>query len=301
MERSRSLNRLISFAVVILAGCGKMSTHTEMISSESMVLIPAGTYNLGAGGVYPDELPKRKFVSRSFYIDKTEVTNAEFQRFVDSTGYITFAERSSKEVGSPPPGSACCQTALNVDKVTDRWTYVEGASWRHPGGKGTGIEGHLNLPVVHVTFEDALSYAKWCGKDLPTEDEWEIAARGGLVDQSYEWGNDLCPNGKWRTNCYQGNFPEKDSGEDGFKGLATVGSFPANGYGLFDMTGNVWELTKSVAPKDAPSGQECHWAKGGSFLCAANYCARYRPVARIPVTVDTSTEHIGFRCIRRSN
>lgn len=264
-----------------------------------MVAIPAGTYELGAGGHYPEELPARKVTTAGFYMDRTEVTNAQFTEFVRATGYQTFAERAPAKPGDPPAGSACLQVVGKGAAQKDWWTFKEGVNWKRPGGPKTDLSGRMNMPVVHITFEDAEAYAKWVGKELPTENEWEIAARGGMVNKKFEWGDEFSPEGTWRANTYQGQFPERDLGSDGFKGLAPVGKFPTNGYGLVDMTGNAWELTTSAAPKDEPSGQPTHWAKGGSFLCAENYCARYRPAARIPVTVDTSTEHIGFRCIKR--
>lgn len=264
-----------------------------------MVAIPAGTYQLGAGSHYSEELPKREVTTAGFFMDRTEVTNAQFAEFVKATGYQTFAERPPENPDDPPPGSACLYAAGKSAPPEDWWAFRAGASWRQPGGPKTDLEGRMNMPVVHITFADAEAYAKWAGKELPTEDEWEIAARGGLVNQKFEWGDEFSPEGLWRANTYHGEFPERDLGNDGFKGLAPVGKFPANGYGLVDMTGNVWELTRSPALQDEPSGQATHWAKGGSFLCAANYCARYRPAARIPVTVDSSTEHIGFRCIKR--
>jgi formylglycine-generating enzyme len=287
---------------LLLCACNKPEPVSRIGEGTppEMVLIPAGTYSLGAGQTYPEERPTRRVTVAEFMIDRTEVTNAQFQRFVQATGYVTFAERSSLTIGDPPAGSACCRTAQDTKLVTDRWVFVAGANWTHPGGIGTSIEGRMNFPVVHVTYEDALAYARWSGKDLATGDEWEVAARGGLVDQKYEWGHQLTPNGKWMANIYQGKFPWKDLGLDGFAGLAPVASYPPNGYGLYDMTGNSWELIKDAAPKEAASGQECRLAKGGSFLCASNYCARFRPAAFIPVTIDTSTEHIGFRCVRRT-
>lgn len=264
-----------------------------------MVTIPAGTYELGAGGVYPEERSKRAVTTAGFFMDRTEVTNAQFSEFVKATGYETLAERGSSAIGEAPSGSACFHAAETLKVLTDRWTFIEGANWRHPQGPKSDLSGKQDHPVVHIVFEDAVAYANWAGKDLPTEDEWEIAARGGLIGKTYEWGNEMSPGGTRRANVYQGEFPNRDLGEDGFKGIAATGSFAPNGYGLLDMTGNVWELTRSPAPKDVPSGQGTHWAKGGSFLCAENYCARYRPAARIPITVDTSTEHIGFRCIQR--
>jgi formylglycine-generating enzyme required for sulfatase activity len=269
-----------------------------------MVLIPKGSYDLGAGDIYPEEDPARKVQSEAFYIDRHEVTNAEFSKFVKATGYETTAERNPdpKEYpGADPanlaPGSACFMAADDTHNLNDRWEYKLKADWKHP--EGPGSEAKPNYPVVHVTSEDAAAYAKWAGKDLPTQDEWEIAARGGLVDKKYAWGDDLMPDGKYLANTYQGKFPTKDEGKDGHAGLASAGSYPPNGYGLYDMIGNVWELTKTEAPFDKTANKAAVWAKGGSFLCADNYCARYRPSAKIPVTVDTSTNHIGFRCVVR--
>jgi formylglycine-generating enzyme len=296
--------RLALLLAALSSGCGR-SVKTVTPASPpvltGMVQIPAGTYSLGAGRLYDEELPVRSVKSSGFLIDRTEVTNAEFKRFVDATGYVTFAEKSpSGNSTEAPAGSACCRAARDTKEVNDRWEFVVGANWKHPGGKGTDLTGRLNYPVVHLTFKDAEAYARWAGKDLPTQDEWEIAARGGLVNQTYEWGSELNPKGKWRANTYQGEFPKKDSGVDGFSGLAPAGSFPPNGFGLYDMTGNVWELTADEAPRDG-FNQPCYWAKGGSFLCAPNYCARYRPAARIGVNAFTSTEHIGFRCVKREN
>jgi len=284
---------------LICAGCtAKQEARSELSVPSRMVHISAGTYSLGAGKLYPEELPIRNVSIQSFAIDMTEVTNADFKTFVNATGYVTFAERQGKSPNDPPPGSACCRAAQSLDNITDRWTYIEGANWKHPHGKNSSIEGKPTDPVVHVTFEDAMAYSKWAEKDLPTQDEWEVAARGGLVNKTYEWGDNLVEKDQWRANVYQGEFPKSDSGKDGYKGISPVKSFSPNGYGLYDMTGNVWELTKDDAPTDGPSGQPCHWAKGGSFLCAPNYCARYRPTARIPLTIDTSAEHVGFRCVK---
>ena len=291
----------VALTLLLLQSCsgGTKVVATQRSAPPGMVWIPPGSYLLGSGRESPDELGERQVQTGGFFMDRTEVTNASFKEFVDDTGYITIAERSASPDGSVPSGSACCRAALDTKDLLDRWAYVAGACWKHPQGPKSAIDGKLDFPVVHITFADALAYAKWAGKDLPTQDEWEVAARGGLVGKKYEWGDEFAAQGEWRSNTYQGMFPRADHGDDGFKGLAPVGSFEPNGYGLSDMTGNAWELTKDLAPDDETSGQHCRWAKGGSFLCAANYCARYRPAARIPIAEDTSTEHVGFRCVVR--
>ncbi len=286
--------------MIVFSSIGCRASSPAAKAPEGMKWIPAGTYSLGKGGQYGDELAPRKVTTPGFFISKTEVTNAEFLRFVEETKYVTYAERTPADENGKVFGSACCVSVESALTVTDRWKFVSGASWRHPLGPTSSIATHMSDPVVHITYEDALAYAKWANLDLPTENEWEIAARGGLVEQDYEWGNELNPSGKWRANTYQGDFPVKDLGLDGFEGLAPVKSFLSNGYGLYDMTGNVWELTKDSGPTEKESGAASHWAKGGSFLCAANYCARYRPAARIPITVETSTQHVGFRCVKRT-
>lgn len=269
-----------------------------------MIQIPAGDYALGAGKLYPEEGTPRTEKSPGFWIDRYEVTNAQFKKFADATGYVTTAENAPKAEDYPTAdpkmlkaGSACFCAANTTKNLLDRWEYTKGANWRHPDGPSTSAKPEM--PVVHVTYADALAYAKWAGKDLPTEDEWEIAARGNLKAKKYAWGDQMKPDGKWMANTYQGKFPSKDEALDGYAGIAKGGSYPPNGFGIYDMIGNVWELTKSSAPFDRQANKDAVWAKGGSFLCADNYCARYRPSAKIPVTVDTSTNHIGFRCVVR--
>jgi formylglycine-generating enzyme required for sulfatase activity len=254
-----------------------------------MVQIPSGEYRVGSDASYPEERPARMAAVGEFWIDETEVTNAQFGEFVRATGYVTLAEKQPTKDQYPgalpallKPGSAVFVPGKS--KVpAECWIYKPGVSWRG---------GDPGKPVVHVAYEDALAYAKWAEKDLPTEEEWEAAA--GADGAIYTWGNEEKPKGKWPANVWQGDFPKKDTGDDGFAGLAPVKSFPPNRFGLYDMAGNVWEWTKS----DGPHGTKI--TKGGSFLCAREYCHRYRPSAKQPVTPDTSTEHIGFRCVWRN-
>jgi formylglycine-generating enzyme required for sulfatase activity len=255
-----------------------------------MRLIPAGTYQVGSNGGYPEERPIRKVRMSRFYMDETEVTCAQFAAFVKATGYVTLAERQPSQEMYPDadpsllkPGSAVFVVGRDSDPARC-WIYQPGASWR---------SGKAQEPVVHVAYEDALAYAKWAGKALATEDEYEVAARGGLVGKTYPWGDDERPKGRWMANVWQGDFPSRNSGSDGYPKLAPVRSFPPNGYGLFDMVGNVWEWTQSRGPGNT------RITKGGSFLCAHSYCHRYRCAAKQDVTPDTSTEHIGFRCVWR--
>ena len=277
------------------------------LGPEGMVPIQAGTYVIGSHPAPYDPLegPEHSVQIQEFWIDRTEVTNAQFSSFVKASGYITVTEKEPlpKDYPGAPmealiAGSACFCAARPGKNELAGWEYRAGANWRHPNGPDSTIKGHDDDPVVQVTLADALAYAKWAGKDLPTEKEFEIASRGGLVGKMYSWGDVFQPSGRWMANIYQGEFPKADTGEDGFKGLAPVAKFPPNGYGLYDMTGNVWELTKTPGPQ-SEIGRETVFAKGGSYLCAANYCARYRPSAKIPVETDTATNHIGFRCVWR--
>ncbi len=304
-----------------------------------MAWIPAGTFLMGSDAGYPDEGPTHFVTVDGFWIDRYTVTNADFSTFISATKYITLAERPLDPAlypGALPellkPGSAvfrmppCPVRPLNL---RDWWEYVPGADWRHPEGPGSTIIGRETDPVVHVAFEDAAAYAAWAGKDLPTEAEWEFAARGGLEGATYCWGNNFNPDGSWMANTWQGEFPWQNFQQDGFISRAPVGSFPPNGYGLFDMAGNVWQWTQDwYAAKHAydPSKPCCvprnprgvsdealsydptqpgppiarKVLKGGSYLCAPNYCRRYRPAARYPQAIDTTTSHIGFRCVLRA-
>ena len=272
---------------------------------DGMISIPAGDYQVGSDRFYPEEAPIRQVSIASFEIDQAPVTNAEFQQFVDSTGYRTVSERPPDPTLYPglPPEEQIPESVvfLPPPPTVDRseplswWALIAGADWRHPQGPDTNLDGLMQHPVVHVAFEDALAYADWVGKRLPTADEWEVAARGGLVDQDYAWGSEKTPDGRWLANVWQGPFPWENKETDGWFWTSPVGSFPANGYGLVDVCGNVWEWTST--PYAVPEGeQERRVIKGGSFLCADNYCHRFRPSALMGQTLDTATCHMGFRC-----
>jgi formylglycine-generating enzyme len=288
-----------------------------------MTWIPPGEFAMGSEDFYPDERPVRRVKVDGFWIDRNPVTAAEFRRFVRETGYVTLAERPLDPADYPDadpellvPGSLVFHKTsgpVALDDVRNWWTYLPGAFWKKPGGPGTTINGRDNHPVVQVAYEDAAAYSTWAGKELPTEAEWEYAARGGLDGAAFAWGDEHVPNGKPMANTWQGEFPWQNLKADGFKGTSPVGSFPPNGYGLYDMCGNVWEWTRDDfslghaerAPCCAPEllpGElfPRKVIKGGSHLCAPNYCLRYRPAARQGETVDTSTGHIGFRCVVRA-
>jgi formylglycine-generating enzyme required for sulfatase activity len=291
-----------------------------------MVRIPAGAFVMGAGGVHPEEGPPVKVKLASFWIDRTEVTNAAFARFVAATGYKTLAERPLDPARYPNldpkdrrPASLVFvgQTESgNRSNPLSWWQIVPGADWRHPQGPRSSIKGMDQWPAVHIAYEDALAYAHWLGRDLPTEAQWEYAARGGLEAKRYSWGDQPQKPGKPMANSWQGVFPMIDTGEDGYKArTASVGCFAANGYGLRDMAGNVWEWTKdwykpglSVNPAaGGPSPDSAydpadpavpkHVVKGGSYLCSDDYCFRYRPAARSPGPVDSGASHTGFRTV----
>jgi sulfatase modifying factor 1 len=296
-----------------------------------MVSIPDGTYWMGRDDGPPDESPRHEVTVSPFEMDATEVTVGQFAHFVKETGYVTVAERPfnpHKYPGTPPEfqksGSAVfvpCDVPLYGPWETPTppwWRYVPGACWRHPEGPESNLKGKKNYPAVQIAYEDAEAYAKWAGKRLPTEAEWEWAARGGLDGKPYCWGDaKQGDGGKWYANTYQGKFPAEDRGEDGFAGLAPVKSFPANGYGLYDMSGNAWEWCSDwydpgyykAAPKDNPKGPERgplvegegqpqKVRRGGSFLCDDSYCRRYLPSARDKNPTDSSANHTGFRCVK---
>lgn len=248
-----------------------------------MVWIPPGTFEMGSE-FYPEEAPIRSVMVHGFWMDRTEVTNREFAEFVAATHYVTAAERPGK------PGAAVFVVPTgNVDlsSAAAWWRYATGANWRHPGGSGTSIEGREDYPVVAIAYEDALAYAKWKGRDLPSESQWERAARAGAASlPEHEQPKS--------ANTWQGVFPIIDTAEDGFSGIAPVGCFKPNAFGLYDMIGNVWELTSDVYASHTPAARVI---KGGSFLCAPNYCRRYRPAARQPQEEDLGTSHTGFRTI----
>jgi formylglycine-generating enzyme len=295
----------------------------ETPPAPDMARIPAATFLMGSEDFYPEEQPVRRVEVDGFWMDEHPVTAAEFRRFVRETGYVTLAERPLDPADYPDadpellvPGSLVFRQTdgpVPLDDVRNWWEYVPDASWKKPGGPGTTINGRDRHPVVQVAHEDAEAYAAWAGKELPTEVETECAARGGLEGAAFAWGEDHFPNGKPMANTWQGEFPWQNLMADGFAETSPVGSFAPNGFGLYDMCGNVWEWTSDwftvdgekerspCCPPPALPGERFprKVIKGGSYLCAPNYCLRYRPAARQGETVDTSTGHIGFRCVVR--
>jgi len=292
---------------------------------EGMVWVPGGTFWMGADDPsMSDARPVHEVTVDGFWMDRTEVTNRQFARFVAATGYVTVAERKPDPKdfpGAPPenlvPGSLVFTPPAGEVSFEDPliwWRYVPGASWRHPEGPETTIEGKDHYPVVQVCWDDAMAYARWAGKRLPTEAEWECAARGGKVRTRYVWGDTLRPDGTWPANIWQGHFPDRNSAADGFARTAPVASFPPNGYGLFDMAGNVWEWCADwyrpgyeVSPDHNPQGPSSSYdphepgvakrvQRGGSFLCSDQYCTRYLPGARGKGSPDSGASHVGFRC-----
>ncbi len=297
------------------------------VTKVEMVAIPGGTFLMGRDDGPSDEKPPHEVTIAPFMMDATEVTVGQYAAFVKATGYVTVSERTPDPKRYPDadplllrPGSAV-YVPMDVDPWEARgawWRYVPGANWRHPEGPKSSVKGKKSFPVVQVTWEDADAYAKWAGKRLPTEAEWEWAARGGLDRKSFCWGDAKNgEGGKWHANAFQGKFPGQDAGLDGFAGLAPVKSFPPNGYGLYDMSGNAWEWCSDwydpdyykVSPKDNPKGPPTgpliegerdpqKVRRGGSFLCDDNYCHRYVPSARDKNPTDTSANHTGFRCVK---
>lgn len=258
--------------------------------------VPAGSFTMGEDPHYPEEGPPRLVAVPGFWIDEHELTNAEFARFVAATGYRTLAERLPPVLpGAPPdmrkPGSAVFSVPSPDDPRWWRWSV--GAEWRHPSGPAESIAGHGRDPVVQIAYDDALAYARWAGKDMPTEVQWEYAARGGTQALPEPVAHDGTP----MANYYQGVFPVRNLATDGYVGRAPVGCFPANGYGLYDMIGNVWEWTSSQIGAGNGGADEMRVIKGGSYLCAANYCARYRPAARQFQERGLGTDHIGVRLV----
>jgi formylglycine-generating enzyme required for sulfatase activity len=302
-----------------------------------MLRIPGGTFRMGSDRHYPEEAPAHRVTVDEFLIDRTPVTNRQFREFVRSTGHVTVAEITPdpKDYPGMLPHMAYAGSLMflppdypvDLRDFSQWWTFAKGAQWRHPYGPGSNIRGLDDHPVVHVAFDDALAYAQWAGKDLPTEAEWEFAARGGLDDAEFAWGDEFTPGGRHMANTWQGEFPRQNANADGFERTSPVGAFPPNGYGLYDMIGNVWEWTADwysprhhadaakacCIPENPRGGREDgsydprtsnvkiprKVIKGGSHLCAPNYCRRYRPAARHAEPVDTSTSHLGFRCVRR--
>jgi sulfatase modifying factor 1 len=307
------------------------------VKREGMIHILGGTFRMGSDKHYAEEAPVHRVTVDAFWIDRTPVTNRDFRKFVDATGYVTFAEippdpkdypgalphmlKAGSLVFSPP------NHRVDTRDWSQWWTFKFGANWKRPYGPGSSIKGLDDHPVVQVAFRDAESYAKWAGKELPTEAEFEFAARGGRDATEFAWGDELVPGGKHMANLWQGDFPHQNLTLDGYEHTSPVTAFPPNGYGVYDMIGNVWEWTsdwysnkheadakKACCIPDNPRGGPMEASydpqlpkiriprkvlKGGSHLCAPSYCRRYRPTARHAEPVDTSTNHVGFRCIVR--
>ena len=318
----------------------KLKKITSPADLENMVLIPGGSFLMGSDKFYPEEKPVRRVTVDGFYIDKYAVTNEEYTTFVDETAYITVAERPLNPAdypGAKPellvPGALVFQKSkgpVDLSSYFNWWAWVPGTNWKQPQGPDSSIKGKEKHPVVHIAYEDAEAYAKWAGKELPTEAEWEFAARGGLDGKNFTWGDEDVQLTKPMANTWQGIFPYENLLIDKFEGTSPVGSFEPNGYGLYDMAGNTWEWTSdwyvrnvdetantvktccttNVNPRvvsPEKSFDECQpdikiprkVIKGGSHLCAPNYCLRYRPAARQPQMIDTGMNHLGFRCIVR--
>jgi formylglycine-generating enzyme required for sulfatase activity len=302
-----------------------------------MISLPGGEFTMGSDEFYPEERPVRRVEVDAFAIDAHPVTNEEFGRFVHATGYVTVAERPidpAQYPGALPelcvPGSLVFQPTggpVDLRDWSQWWAWTPGACWRYPLGPESSLEGLDSHPVVHVAFEDAEAYACWAGKTLPSEAEWEFAARGGLDGAAFTWGDEMLPGGRHMANTWQGEFPWQNLADDGYVRTSPVGSFPANGYGLSDMAGNVWEWTldwytpkpgvvsapccggarpRAVSVEESYDSNQPQFRiprkvlKGGSHLCAPNYCLRFRPAARQPQMIDTAMSHLGFRCIRHA-
>jgi formylglycine-generating enzyme required for sulfatase activity len=336
-----SLHSCMSTPARFAGGSNKDSISVnDDTSTAGMQYIPGGTFLMGGDNeqASADEYPKHGVQVNSFWMDATEVTNAQFQKFVEATGYITTAEqkpdweelKKSVPPGTPKPPDSVLVAASLVFKQTEKevdlhnfnqwWNWVAGASWKHPQGPGSHIKGKENYPVVQVSWYDAMAYCKWAGKRLPTEAEWEFAARGGLINNIYPWGNEHVNTGKSKTNSWEGKFPYFNEMKDGHLTAAPVRSFAANGYGLYDMAGNVWEWCsdwydagyykilsntttqnpkgpeKSSDPEDIYTPKRS--LRGGSFLCNDSYCSGYRVARRMKSSPDTGLEHTGFRCVK---
>jgi formylglycine-generating enzyme len=308
-----------------------------------MVWIPGGEFSMGANDppdmdkvgmqATEDARPIHRVYVDGFFMDKTDVTNGQFAEFVKATGYVTVAERKPRAEdfpGAPPENLFAGSVVFSppehpvpLDNQFRWWSYVRGADWRHPLGPQSDIGGKENYPVVHIAYPDAEAYAKWAGKRLPTEAEWEFAARGGLAGKPFVWGDSFRLNGKWMANTHQGHFPDRSSSDDGYPGIAPTAQYPPNGYGLYDMAGNVWQWTgdwyrpdyyqqlasaggvarnpqgpdSSFDPSEPDQPKKVH--RGGSFLCTDQYCSRYIVGTRGKGEISTGTNHLGFRCVKQ--
>jgi formylglycine-generating enzyme required for sulfatase activity len=336
--RSQQANQTSSQFVATISN----STAAPKLAPEGMVWIPGGEFSMGASVnghgscempmASNDTEPIHRVRVDGFFMDKTAVPNEQFEKFVKATGYVTIAERTPTKEEFPTAPQENLVAGSVVFAPTDHevplndhfqwWTYVKGANWRHPQGPESDLKGKEKYPVVQIAYPDAEAYAKWAGKRLPTEAEFEFAARGGLAGKTYTWGDEFRPGGKWMANTWQGKFPVKDAGEDGYAGIAPVAKFPANRYGLYDMAGNVWEwcsdwyrpdyyeqLAKAGGVAINPRGPDSPFDpsepnekkrvhRGGSFLCNDQYCSRYIVGTRGKGEVNTGTNHLGFRCVK---
>ncbi len=334
---------VLALLAAALSFASPLFAQSPKVSPEEMIWIAGGEFTMGTDEkeAYDPERPAHRVKVDGFWLDEHEVTNAQFRKFIETTRYVTTAEQKpdweelKKQVapGTPKPNESLLVPAslvfiapdnpISLNDFTQWWSWVPGAEWRHPTGPQSSIEGMDPYPAIHVSWFDAESYCQWAGKRLPTEAEWEFAARGGLEGKRYAWGDEFQPKGEWMANTFQGNFPNSDSGEDGFKGVAPVKSFRPNGYSLYDMIGNVWEWTSDWFRADAypalakervivnPKGPGESFdpaepytpkrvTKGGSFLCSSGYCINYRPSARRGTAPDSGSSNIGFRCVAKS-
>lgn len=333
---------LRAFILIFFFAASTFAQTTE--APVGMKWIPAAEFSFGTDdpNSHVNERPAHRVKVDGFWIDETCVTNAQFRKFVEATGYVTIAERPvdweelKKQVppGTPKPPDEMLQPGslvftppdheVDLNNLANWWKWTIGANWKHPQGPASNIDGKDDFPVVQISWDDAAAYAKWAGKRLPTEAEWEHAARGGSEGTRFAWGNEFTPGGKHMTNTFTGKFPFKNTAEDGFEGIAPVKSFPPNGYGLYEMTGNVWQWTADLYRADVhemaakqggvmnnPKGPEQTFdptrpmphslervIKGGSFLCHVSYCESYRPTARRGTPTDTGSGHVGFRCVK---
>ncbi|MGY5850540.1 formylglycine-generating enzyme family protein [Salegentibacter sp. F14] len=300
-----------SFHQKMMSEIESIQVRRDSASTKGMIKVPGGTYTMGGNSqqARQDEFPQHQETIEDLWVDQTEVTNAQFREFIEATGYITTAEREFEVKGETyPPGAL----VFDPDKPQAWWKFMEGASWKHPEGPQSSIQGKDDLPVVQISWYDAMAYAKWAGKRLPTEAEFEYLARGGKENQVYHWGDDFS-KAKDYVNFHQGNFPDFNSQDDNFEKASPVKSFPANAFGLYDIAGNTWEWCLDTYYPNAYSkienrtdgyfkeyfNPEQHKViRGGSFLCSESYCTGYRNAARMSSTPDSSLEHLGFRCVK---